>query len=48
MNITIQMRVDSNDGDPAVVDIATIEREALSAASLGLSIAEGKAVLRQL
>ena len=48
MNITIQMRVDSNDGDPSVVDIATIEREALSSASFGLSIAEGKAVLRQI
>ena len=48
MKVTVQVIVTSDDGEESVRELAGIEREELTAESLGLSIAESKALLHSL
>ena len=45
MKITIQVVVESADAPAVVTDVATLEREALTDETFGLSLAEGKTIL---
>jgi len=47
MRVIVQVRIepDNHDSEASVVDVAVVERDELTSATLGLSIAEAKAVL---
>ena len=45
MQVRIQVVVVGEDGGETVLEVVTIERAALSPETLGLSLAEGKAIL---
>jgi hypothetical protein len=48
MKITVQVVIESGDGPAVVTEVATLARETLTDETLGLSLAEGKAILAQL
>jgi len=48
MKVTVQVVTLSDDGQESIREVACVERTALSPATLGLSLAEGKAVLQAL
>ena len=45
MKITVQLVIESGDGPAIVTEVATLTREALTEATLGLSLAESKTIL---
>jgi hypothetical protein len=45
MKITVQVVIESGDGLAIVTEVATLEREALTDATLGLTLAESKTIL---
>jgi hypothetical protein len=45
MKITVQLVIESDDGPAIVTEVATLTREALTEATLGLSLAESKTIL---
>ena len=45
MKLTMQLVIEPGDGSTVVTEVATLEREELTDATLGLSLAEGKAIL---
>jgi len=45
MKITVQVVIESGDGPAIVTEVATLEREALTDATLGLTLAESKTIL---
>ena len=45
MKITVQVVTTTDDGQEFIRELACIEREELTAKSLGLSVADGKAIL---
>jgi hypothetical protein len=48
MKFTVQLVIEPGDGSKVVTEVATLEREALTEATLGLTLAESKAILAQL
>ena len=46
MKLTVQLVIEPGDGSTVVTQVATLEREALTEATLGLSLAESKTILR--
>jgi len=48
MKFTVQLVIEPEDGSTVVTEVATFEREALTEATLGLSLAESKTILAQL
>jgi len=48
MKFTVQLVIEHGDGFTAVTEVATLEREALTEATLGLTLAESKTILAQL
>ncbi len=44
--LTVQLVIEPGDGSTVVTQVATLEREALTEATLGLSLAESKTILR--
>ena len=45
MKITVQVVIEPEDGPAIVAQVATLEREMLTDETLGLNLAEGKAIL---
>jgi hypothetical protein len=45
MRLTVQLVIESGDGSQVVTEVATLEREALTEATLGLTLAESKTIL---
>ncbi len=45
MKLTVQLVIEPGDGSTVVTQVATLEREALTEATLGLSLAESKTIL---
>src|SRR6266540_1045963 len=45
MKLTVQLVIEPGDGSTVVTEVATLEREVLTEETLGLSLAEGKAIL---
>jgi hypothetical protein len=45
MKLTVQLVIEPGDGSKVVREVATLEREALANATLGLTLAEGKTIL---
>lgn len=45
MKLTVQVVIEHADGSKVVTEVTTLEREALSDETLGLSLAESKTVL---
>jgi hypothetical protein len=48
MKFTVQLVIEPGDGSKVVTEVATLEREALTDATLGLTLAESKTILAQL
>jgi hypothetical protein len=48
MKLTVQLVIEPGDGSKIVTEMTSLEREELTDATLGLSLAEGKAILAQL
>ncbi len=48
MKVTVQVVTIDDDGQESIRDLACIEREELTAESLGLSVADSKALLQSL
>jgi len=48
MKFTVQLVIEPGDGSTVVTEVATFEREALTEATLGLTLAESKTLLAQL
>jgi len=48
MKFTVQLVIEPGDGSKVVTEVATLEREALTEATLGLTLAESKTILAQL
>ena len=48
MKLTVQLVIEPGDGSKVVTEVATLEREALTDQSLGLTLAESKTILAQL
>jgi hypothetical protein len=48
MKFTVQLVLEPGNGSTVVTEVATLEREALTEATLGLSLAENKTILAQL
>jgi len=48
MTLTVQLLIEPGDGSKVVTEVATFEREALSEATCGLTLAESKTILAQL
>jgi hypothetical protein len=45
MKLTVQLVIEPGDGSTVVTEVATFEREALTDATLGLTLAESKTIL---
>ena len=45
MKFTVQLVIEPGDGSKVVTEVATLEREALTEATLGLTLAESKTIL---
>ena len=45
MRVTVQVRIEPDDANASVIDVATIERGELAVDSLGLCIADAKTLL---
>jgi hypothetical protein len=45
MKLTLQLVIEPGDGSKVVTEVATLEREALADATLGLTLAESKMIL---
>ena len=45
MKLTVQLVIEPGDGSKVVTEVATLEREALTDQSLGLTLAESKTIL---
>jgi hypothetical protein len=45
MKLTVQLVIEPGDGSKVVTEVATLEREALTDATLGLTLAESKTIL---
>lgn len=45
MKLTVQLVIEPGDGSKVVTEVAALEREGLTEETLGLSLAEGKAIL---
>jgi hypothetical protein len=45
MRLTVQLVIEPGDGSQVVTEVATLEREALTEATLGLTLAESKTIL---
>jgi len=48
MKVTVQVVTQTDDGQEAIREVACVERDDLTPATLGLSLAEGKTVLQAL
>jgi hypothetical protein len=48
MRFTVQLLIEPGDGSKVVTEVATLEREALTEATLGLTLAESRTILAQL
>jgi hypothetical protein len=46
MKITVQLVIEPGDGSKVVTEVATLKRQALTDATLGLTLAESKTILR--
>jgi hypothetical protein len=45
MKLTVQLVIEPGDGSQVITEVATLEREALTDATLGLTLAESKTIL---